>query len=127
MSRELKFRSWVNGHWVGWIPTCKTHGAYNASVVDTDGYTYEKENPFIVEQYTGLKDKNGKEIYEGDIVFCKQCNENHVIEWSDNAACFDSWQSDGSGCVWFGESHEKINYTVIGNIHENPELLGGEE
>lgn len=66
--RELKFRAWVNDHWVDWIPTCKTLGAYNASVIDTDGYTFEEDNPFIVEQYTGLKDKNGKEIYEGDIV-----------------------------------------------------------
>ena len=88
---------------------------------------WHPDRHLIWEQSTGLKDKNGKEIYEGDIAFCKQCNENHVIKWSENAACFDSWQSDGSCCVWFGESHEEINYTVIGNIHENPELLGGEE
>lgn len=137
MSREIKFRAWdeKNKQFADYEDieeclSCQNRDGWKSS--DGMGCCFginavEILSDCIIEQYTGLKDKNGKEIYEGDIVFCKQCNENHVIEWSENAACFDSWQSDGSCCVWFGESSEEINYTVIGNIHENGDLLGGEE
>ena len=124
--RSLKFRAWVNGHWVDWIPTCKTLGAYNASVIDTDGYTYEKDNPFIVEQCTGLKDKNGKEIYEGDILLAFGFCRKYAVEWSEKYAAFETIDLTDGG---MGPSIEfTAKYaTVIGNIHENPELLGGKK
>lgn len=149
MSREIKFRAWVNDHWVDWIPTCKTLGAYNASVIDTDGYTYEKDNPFIVEQYTGIRDKNGKEIYEGDICrltyytkkktnkrWHKDYEDVEVVEFEDGYFKFTNTDQYGIGSELafsdYGEwSSENGNYKyeaeVIGNIHENPELLEGEE
>lgn len=126
MSREIKFRAWVNDHWVDWIPTCKTLGAYNASIIDADGYTFEEDNHFIVEQYTGLKDMNGKEIYEGDIVF-------FFTEHFDKATGgFDGEDEHNATVEWFDNGFafiDKIPYDpnieceVIGNIHENPELL----
>ena len=80
----------------------------------------------IVEQYTGLKDENGKEIYEGDIVTL--CGDWEEIEKDDcNVITFKD------GCFRVGEGYENeagsylSDWRVIGNIHENPELIGGED
>ena len=90
-------------------------------------------------QFTGVLDKNGKEIYEGDILTCNEYpfldddlpNYHAVIEW-----VFTSWQivlvcvnknkrgvSDGVNESFEYEEGQKCEYEVIGNIYENPELL----
>jgi len=73
-------------------------------------------------QCTGLKDKNGKLIYEGDIVK-DQDGKIYNIKWNDCYAYFVLWDSDDIEYYTF----EEFNLTkleVIGNIYENPELLG---
>ena len=75
-------------------------------------------------QYTGLKDKNGKKIYEGDILDCK--DRLVYIEWHNEAGCFDAKfiryirDISSNGCT---NQEFKYRSTVIGNIYENPELL----
>lgn len=93
--------------------------------------------PYILMKYTGLKDKNGVEIYEGDVCFSDGGLDDYwyVVEW-----VFAGWQtvtykkpessvrgiSDGVNQSYL-EPDIADYLTVIGNIHENPELLSGVE
>ena len=88
----------------------------NTYVKNHDLLELEDCSSYIVEQCTGLKDKNGKLIYEGDIV-TGFFNNNKVI-WDKGSFCVD----DGSG-VFDELAKSNEDCVIIGNIHENPELL----
>lgn len=71
-----------------------------------------------VMQCTGMKDKNGKLIYEGDIV--KQNNTIYSVNWFNGSFCFKDTLNGKNYTVEFVMSEKQ---EVIGNIYENPELL----
>ena len=85
---------------------------------------------FIMMQFTGLKDKNGKEIYEEDILYSNLFSiveRNASVIYAEDRAQF-IWQIDnGHGGGTFGNFDDILGddfwFEVIGNIHENPELL----
>lgn len=102
--------------------------SYNGHTIWHDNFAclLDDEERYIVEQCTGLKDKNGRLIYEGDIVMLDDTDifENPIktiVRWAEENACFGLFSSHN---LYYGfSSYERGNFEVIGNIHENPELL----
>ena len=77
---------------------------------------------YVIEQYTGLKDKNGTEIYEGDVVKVEGDGEIYRVEWIRSGFGLEPrYNSPRYPVLGNVELRKKIE--VIGNIHENPELL----
>jgi uncharacterized phage protein (TIGR01671 family) len=128
--REIKFRAWDRklGKWS--VPVISGNGTIylNRDNAIADMSIKDLNEKVQVCQFTGLKDKNGKEIYEGDIT------NYGVIEWNDDL----NWDSGGSNHpgFYFKDKYEMgdkgcLDYhtrfdsdiEVLGNIYENPELL----
>jgi len=108
MSREIKFRAWFYNEMYSW-----------ESLV-LDKYTFDDFDRanYVFMQFIGLQDKNGKDIYEGDII--KTINGNWGIVVKKNhgfQVTVSETDSSFYTVVFMCESE------IIGNIHENPELL----
>ncbi len=115
MNREIKFRFWCGGEILPdyQLLSHKEHGIQTINGI-LDGIVR-----WHVMQYTGLKDKHGKEIYEGDIVTLSyDTNALGTIEWAEEHGGFSiDW---GSEVVY---TLDVVGLKIIGNIYENPELL----
>lgn len=130
--REIKFRAWIKDENI-MVQVKSLHLGTNKIMYGISGeYHYGNITVSIdkvkLMQYTGLKDKNGKEIYEGDII---KINVAGVINKRVKVVC----ENGAFGVYWkaWGEPREELHYfnsfcntefEVLGNIYENPELLG---
>jgi len=125
--REIKFRAWddVRNKMYFWDGT---------GLGQAIPHWIDKKTPIM--QFTGLRDKNGKEIFEGDIVYCevergKWKNKGKaVITWDMlmfNVERLDEGLTEEYESLGNFEDDESYKIEVIGNIYENPELLEGEK
>jgi len=114
MKRTIKFRAWDKKN-KAWVFSDHLPGlAWFFDLIEKGDYE--------LMQFIGLKDKNGKEIYEGDIIQCEQLIL--TVEWSDFYACF-AFMQDNRKSIDVGNASM---YEIIGNIYENENLLeGGDE
>lgn len=115
----------LDGLWVYGYLCDKDH--INVSHEDEYGGTYTSEtlvHPDTVCQYIGLDDRNGKKIFEGDIVRVEEDDEDEilVVEWDPDTARF---VMDGDGWTVDFDSYNGYDCEVIGNIFDNPELVNG--
>jgi len=125
-NRIIKFRGWVAKHnQFADSVSVYSDGSHLMEIGDVGGYQG------VVSQFTGLTDKNGKEIYEGDVVqkdvfpYGESAPNGKVVFTSNKFQCEvviigedqDDWYDyDGNNFYW-------DELEVIGNIYENPELL----
>ncbi len=112
MSREIKFRQWMDGRFFYWGFVEDSVFASPASSNQCGGLNANNTDH---QQYTGLLDKNGKEIYEGDII--------QHTGFAGHLKSAIKWDNSRMGWTAF---HPRDEFIVIGNVHENPELLQGE-
>lgn len=126
--REIKFRAW--DEWDKSFDYMSLNTLING-YGDDCVYTPDGENPLradMVEQYTGLRDKNGREIYEGDILsdgamveFFKNLNWDSGGSIHPGFYCKKWMEYDQDGDMSYHYGFSEVE--VIGNIHENPEPL----
>lgn len=128
--REMKFKAYDKEYGLsdpftfGWVITFKTKTVFKSHV--SEGMQ--------VMQYTGLHDKNGKEIYEGDVIRCQTNNKfkyphkgqviylKHIAGFGITTEPIIS-ESTGKEEEAFTYFNYNENFEVIGNIYENPDLL----
>lgn len=145
MNREIKFRAWdASGQY---FKPLEDEGDYYFRDDDNGLCLYDKwgkcKNTILM-QYTGLKDKNGKEIYEGDIVRSphfidvhkRQHYLFHEVKWDVKYHLWktvaignkegESINAHGNPPLWIYFKNEQ-NAEVIGNIYEHPHLLNNEQ
>ena len=125
MNRTIKFRGkrLDNGEWV-YGSLAETHGKLFIGISTTlDNPVYMMDwhevAPASVGQFTGLLDKNGRKIYEGDIILCKGKHQ-YEVEWLTDGFMM---RGDQYGGITSIESFLPIQREIIGNIHSTPELL----
>lgn len=133
--REIKFRGkrtdnggWVYGSLI-WVQNASGQLGHSNKDYQIKPHKVFADGHFVIKstigQYTGLKDKNGKEIYEGD--FLKVGDDMVYVFWKKPLATFALSKTDWAFDHYFLEAVRPEECEVIGNRHENPELFNEKE
>lgn len=136
--RKIKFRAWDKGNKIYLYNVQDAYDTLSGFVKYDDGEDAEYDEScfgdfcnnkrrYEVEQFTGLTDVNGKEIYEGDIIithpkYDDELPKRGIVQYGSFRAGFSYEVRKGDHrSIW--SSNKYRTYEVIGNVHENPELL----
>ena len=138
--REIRFKAYHSEYGVGSVISMSFHEKTIEINDDTECYAYYPKmndslltsyNDVELMQYTGLKDKNGVEIYEGDILSTDLDRPYLIVEFRNGAFMFQCHDNGKDYYDFMATTDENSNFTnyheVIGNVYENPELLGSYE
>ncbi len=132
--REIKYKTWdrIDKSWVKAKDLSDPTTLKVRSTEDGFRFLNKSESDFDFVQFTGLHDKNGKEIHEGDVVRIEFSsyvpNKDHVVEYNTESASFIGRMIEKKEHSGYHQDREydffsHTNCEVIGNIYENPELL----
>lgn len=134
--RVIKFRAWdnKNNRMIQFEPLsgvwdCEANTVIEAQAIDDDQSLRPPGNDCVLMQYTGLKDKNDCEIYEGDIISHSGAYSS-TVTWTMSTGNYDEgWVGFNLSPDYDYDGEEVLTtlktVEVIGNIHEHPELLKG--
>lgn len=125
MSREIKFRLWdkrINnwfqyeaGFALSWDAT---------EIFDDNDHRHNMTDDFVLMQFTGLLDKNGKEIYEGDILRIDGRQSPTQVFWVDSHGLWEHRSDGANNEPLYKVCHRlAMKAVIIGNVYANPELL----
>ena len=134
MNREILFRAKCSGVWRygSYVHFDKKpiHDCYNTKYRDfivVNGVYGENHYPITefssIGQYTGLKDKNGKKIFEGDVVIIGEKLKAKVIYYDGAFRMQSEFSPTPVDTTDMGYMMREFSVRVIGNIHDNPELI----
>lgn len=128
--REILFRGKRadNGEWVyGWY-SLDENGETNIILSDDGTYAgyWAEVDPATIGQYTGLTDKNGRKIFEGDIISAYNGRIKGPVIFDKRGLAFGVPNGPNEIYQFSMNFLESKDIKVIGNIHDNPELLGGD-
>ena len=121
--REIMFRGkYGNNPWL--YGSLVTKNRNNNGIQERNSSVTILVDDGSIGQYTGMNDSTGKEIYEGDIVRTSDNDDElAVVEWDDEDLRFTV--THGNVVNGLGEGYYSREVEVVGNIYDNPELLGG--